>query len=152
MNYSAHITLFSVVTLKLLLKIYNNSRKQNYKVNEISRIALNCAFIIIVRYIQSVKTFCSNHYANLSLMCNCNCPLLVTYVQCGGPWWRRTKICVCSVSRHGRLHFHVAALRWAEWQSRQIFNGGIWIFAVQRAATDCCGVLQVLYCTDTTQE
>lgn len=24
---------------------------------------------------------------NLSLMCNCNCPLLVTYVQCGVLGW-----------------------------------------------------------------
>lgn len=37
---------------------------------------------------------------------------------------------------HGRLHLHVAALRGAEGQGQpgQVFDGGVWILAVQRAA------------------
>lgn len=34
---------------------------------------------------------------------------------------------------HGRPHLHVAALRRAEGQAGQVFNGGVGVLTVQRA-------------------
>lgn len=52
---------------------------------------------------------------------------------------------VRALSGHGRLHLHVAALRGAEGQGQpgQVFDGGVRILAVQRAAAHGRRILQL---------
>lgn len=50
---------------------------------------------------------------------------------------------VGSLSGHGRLHLHVAALGGAEGQARQVFDGGVGILTVQRTAAHRRRVLQL---------
>lgn len=56
---------------------------------------------------------------------------------------RRADLGVGSLSGHGRLHLHVAALRGARRQARQVFDGGVRVLAVQGAAAYCHCVLQL---------
>lgn len=56
--------------------------------------------------------------------------------------WRRghggrADLSVRSPAWHRRLHLHVAALWRTWWQARQIFDGGVWVLTVQRAAAHC---------------
>lgn len=55
----------------------------------------------------------------------------------------RADLSVRSLSGHGRLHLHVAALWGAEGQAWQVFDGSVGIFAVQGAAAHCNSVLQL---------
>lgn len=56
---------------------------------------------------------------------------------------RRADLGVGSLSGYGRLHLHVAAFRRAGWQAWQVFDGGVRVLAVQRAAAYCHCVLQL---------
>lgn len=57
--------------------------------------------------------------------------------------WGWADLGVRSLSGHGGLHLHVAALRRAERQAGQVFDGRVRILAVQRAAAHRRHVLQL---------
>lgn len=58
----------------------------------------------------------------------------------------RADLGVGSISRHGRLHLHVAAFRGAQRQAGQVFDGGVRVLAVQGAAAHRRRVLQLCEC------
>lgn len=68
---------------------------------------------------------------------------LLTSAQGGHLERRWADLGVRSLSGHGGLHLHVAALRRAERQAGQVFDGGVRILAVQRAAAHRRHVLQL---------
>lgn len=68
---------------------------------------------------------------------------MLTSAQGGRVERWRADLSVRPLSGHGGLHLHVAALRGAERQAGQVFDGSVRILAVQRAAAHGHRVLQL---------